>query len=196
LSNEGEGEARLQKLEADVAGHVRWIRDSAVAAPPGGNRNWDRVLAHYGAAPDSPIERLEEIRRAEQTRGATLKEVRRALEAMTAGAERELAASGAMSGRPDLEVRIGRLRGWLSRIPDEETNAFAAIVCPPKAVVAASVGGIFANAQATAKKVPWANLKFDPANVLSCPTCGAPQERALDFTCRYCRSPMAPRAES
>jgi hypothetical protein len=192
LSEAGESEARLAKLESDVAGHVRWICEAASAAPPGGNRGWDRVLAHYGASADPPVTRLEEVAKAGQARGATLKEVRGALEAMSAGAVRELdaiASSAAAHGQ--LEGRIGRLRGWLSRVADEETNRFAAAVCPPRAVVAASVGGIFANVQATAKQTPWANLKFDPANVLECPACGAPQERALDFACRYCRGPMA-----
>ena len=193
--SEGRGavEAQLAKLEGDVAGHVRWIRETALAAPPGGNRTWDRVLAHYGASADPPVTRLEDVAKAGQSRGATLKELRRALEAMSAGAARELdaIASAADPANAEIETRIGRLRGWLSRLADEETNRFAAAVCPPKAAVAASVGGIFANVQATAKHTSWANVKFDAASVLSCPACGAPQERALDFTCRYCRGSMA-----
>jgi hypothetical protein len=63
-------------------------------------------------------------------------------------------------------------------------------VCPPKAAVAASVNSVFANVQATAKLTPWANVKIDAAKVLECFACGAPQEVALDFACRYCRSPM------
>ena len=34
------------------------------------------------------------------------------------------------------------------------------------------------------------HYKIDPAKVLSCHSCGAPQEVALDFVCRYCKSPM------
>jgi hypothetical protein len=184
--------AALAALEAQVAGHVAWIRGAALAAPPGGNRAWDRVLAHYEAAPDPAVTRLEEAAKAGQSRGATVRELRRALGAMAARAEPELAriATSADSGDAALASRIGALRGWIGRLTDEETARYAAEVCPPKAAVAASVGGIFANVQATAKQTPWANMTFDPANVLECPACGAPQERALDFTCRYCRSPM------
>ena len=67
---------------------------------------------------------------------------------------------------------------------------YTADVCPPKAAVAASVNSVFANAQATAKLTPWANVKIDATKVFECHACGAPQEVALDFVCRYCKSPM------
>jgi hypothetical protein len=49
---------------------------------------------------------------------------------------------------------------------------------------------VFANAAATSQQAPWANEARDVAVVLSCPVCGARQEKALDFRCRYCHAPM------
>jgi hypothetical protein len=58
---------------------------------------------------------------------------------------------------------------------------------PPAPV---GVSSLFANAKATAAKVPWANQKVESAITLACPACGAPQEMAQDFLCRYCHAPM------
>ena len=55
------------------------------------------------------------------------------------------------------------------------------------------VSSLFANAKATAKKTPWANVKVETSVTLNCPACGAPQEVAADFMCRYCRAPMGKR---
>jgi hypothetical protein len=58
------------------------------------------------------------------------------------------------------------------------------------------VSSLFANAKATAEKSPWANADLKSSVTLGCPACGAPQEVALDFLCRYCKAPMgtAPKA--
>jgi hypothetical protein len=53
-----------------------------------------------------------------------------------------------------------------------------------------TLASVFANAERTAKEVPWAGQKHDESMVLHCPRCGAPQEAALDFVCRYCKKPM------
>jgi len=55
------------------------------------------------------------------------------------------------------------------------------------------VGSLFANAKATAAKTPWANAEVKAAITLACPACGAPQEVASDFLCRYCRASMGKR---
>ena len=190
--------ARLAAFEQQLAGHVQWIVDSAAAAPPGGSFSWDRVLHHYGAAPDPPLSRLEELRSRQQTRGATITEVRRAVAAMTerAAAELEQIASGiagAAAGTDDggaLHYRFSSLRAHLSRLVDEAAAGYAARVCSAQSAATAGVAGIFANARETARKAPWAGQKIDPARVLACHVCGAPQEVELDFNCRYCRSPM------
>ena len=196
---------RLHAIEGHIDGHVRWILDTAGACPPGGNATWDRVLTHYGAAPDAALKRLEDAQQSGQARGATLIEVRRAVDAMLAQAKAELdrvvppvaigvgsvvSAIGAGTSDPVLESRVATLRARLTSITDEALARYTQTVCPPKAAVAASVNSVFANAQATAKLTPWANYKLDPSKVLTCHSCGAPQEVALDFVCRYCRSPM------
>jgi len=195
--------AQLQQIDANVDGHVRWILQSASACPPGGNRSWDQVLAHYGAGPDAPLARLEEAQQAGQVRGATLKEVRRALEAMLTSARAELdrivppvqwgAQQVAGTSDPNFEHYVASLRAKLTSIPDEALARYTSEVCPPKQAVAASVNSVFANVQATAKLTPWANVKIDAAKVFECHACGAPQEVALDFVCRYCKSPMVKR---
>lgn len=52
------------------------------------------------------------------------------------------------------------------------------------------VASLFANAKETAAKAPWANADNKTSVTLACPACGAPQEVALDFKCRYCHAPM------
>lgn len=195
--------AQLQQLDANVDGHVRWIVQIAAACPPGGNRSWDQVLAQYGARPDAPLARLEEARHAGQSRGATLKEVRRAIDAMLAQAKAELDklvppvrwGGAVVAGTSDasFESYVATLRAKLASLTDEVLARYTADVCPPRAAVAASVNSVFANAQATAKLAPWANYEIDATKVLECHACGAPQEVALDFVCRYCKSPMVKR---
>lgn len=55
------------------------------------------------------------------------------------------------------------------------------------------VSSLFANAKATAEKTPWANAKIETSVTLNCPACGASQEVAADFSCRYCHAPMGRR---
>lgn len=75
-------------------------------------------------------------------------------------------------------------RTWLQSVPE----AVAAQVKPPSAMKS-----IFANARRTAKEVPWANITFERRVTVSCPTCGAAQDRARVFTCRYCDGDLFPR---
>jgi hypothetical protein len=52
------------------------------------------------------------------------------------------------------------------------------------------VGAVFANAAASAAQAPWANAKPEASVILKCGTCGASQERPLDFKCKYCFAKM------
>ncbi|MEZ4300048.1 MAG: hypothetical protein R3B70_34185 [Polyangiaceae bacterium] len=56
-----------------------------------------------------------------------------------------------------------------------------------------AVSSLFSNAKSTAEKAPWANVKVETSVTLNCPACGAPQEVAADFLCRYCHAPMGKR---
>lgn len=75
-------------------------------------------------------------------------------------------------------------RAWLQTVPD----ALAAQVQPPKAV-----STIFANARRTAGTIPGWNAKFDHRMNVACPSCGAAQERARVFSCRFCGGDLFPR---
>lgn len=75
-------------------------------------------------------------------------------------------------------------RAWLAAVPD----AVAAQVKPPSAMKS-----IFANARRTAQQVPWAGMTFDRRVSVSCPSCGAAQERARVFRCRYCSQDLFPK---
>lgn len=75
-------------------------------------------------------------------------------------------------------------RDWLAGVPE----AVAAEVKPPSAMKS-----IFANARRTAKQSPWAHLVYERRVSVTCPTCGAAQERARTFTCRYCDGDLFPR---
>lgn len=176
--------AATRALDALVAEHVAAVFAAALAAPPGGGRAWDAVLAHYGLAPEPPHARLEEARRLGLSAGATPTEVRRAFEAMVARALAEL-----WRVAPPHDPSASKLAARLSALPAEEARRYEAEV-PKRAPRAAGVASVFARALETSKQVPWAQ-PIDATTVLSCPTCGAPQERSLDFRCRHCGGKIA-----
>lgn len=70
-------------------------------------------------------------------------------------------------------------RAWLATVPD----AVAAQLAPPS-----PVASIFANARRTARRWDTWERRVNVA----CPSCGAAQERAREFTCRYCGSTLFP----
>jgi hypothetical protein len=173
--------ARLDELDARVAEHVAAIHATAQAAPPGGGHAWDRLLAFYGVAPDDARDRVGQVQRLSIERGAVPGEVCRALTAMVQRADGAL--RGLVAGVPT-EPRASALSTRLARIVAEEGARYEA------SLRRRQVASVFANAATTSKQTPWANRGVDAPLVLSCPACGAPQERALDFQCRYCHAPM------
>lgn len=177
------GEA-VRALDALVAEHVAAVFAAALASPPGGGHAWDAVFAHYGLAPEPPHARLEEARRLGLTAGATPTEVRRALDVMAARALTELRRVASPS-----DARARQLEARLSTLPADEARRYEAEV-PKRAPRAAGVASVFARALETSKQVPWAQ-PIDSTSVLTCPTCGAPQERSLDFRCRHCGGKIA-----
>jgi hypothetical protein len=175
------------ELEAALNQHVQTVMGNAWNCPPGGNHVWDRTLAWYGVAADPAVERLNEAIGRGMVQGAIPCEVSRVLYAVQAWAQAQLGphvpASGLISdpGLAALAVRIAQL-------PVIELQRYEAAVMPRRAP---SVGSIFANASATAGQAPWAKANLAPASVLVCIHCGAPQQAALNFTCKYCQKPMA-----
>ena len=171
----------LGALSELVEAHVKAILDAARAAPPGGGRAWDQVLAFYGVTPDPAAARLAEVQRSEMASGAVPVEVRRALVAIASRASAELLRR---PWRADEQSQRGLIELRLARVADEEGARYEASTRPRQ------TASVFANALHSSKQVPWAKPAPESTLVLSCRACGAPQERALDFKCRYCHAEM------
>lgn len=191
----------VEDLEAQIATHVRAICGTAASVPAGGGPAWDQMLAYYRLRAFSPDERVSVARALGMTRGATPGEVHVVLEALARWAHAEasrLAQDPGLAGHP----RLRTLAQDLAAMPARETEVYERSVglvrapMPPPAAPAGpapmpALGNIFANAQATSKEVPWANMQYKQTAVLTCVHCGGPQEVAQDFLCRFCRRPIA-----
>jgi hypothetical protein len=187
----------IDALVSAVTAHVRAIRETAAACPAGGGPAWDALLQHYRLAPFDPRERAMIVQHMHLARGATPGEVRMALAALVAWANGEATR---LAQDPSLAPEIPGLRSWIDSLTDAETRAYetsVGVVAPlvpawaKPAAPAIGVGAIFANAQQTSKEVPWAGQKFDAVNSLTCVHCGGPQEKPMDFMCKYCRRPIS-----
>ncbi len=182
-----EASRRVQAFAATFEQHFQSIISAALAAPPGGGQPWDGVLAHYGFAPRDPQSRLDTARDLGMTRGAIPDEVKSVLEGLAQWAQEQLSEIARTPYAVDDPEHM-RLVGRVAGIAFYEVERYRAQVVPAKTP---SVGSIFANASSTAKDAPWANASVQRVIAFACRNCGAPQERAMDFKCRYCRQPMA-----
>lgn len=173
-------------LDQLLSQHVSTILNAAWACPPGGNRAWDALLAHYGVPPDPPVERVTLAINLRMQRGAIPAEVGRVLETVARWAHGQLtalASSPWVTGDPAFAALGVRIQG----LAYHEKKRYEDAVVPPSQP---TVGSIFANASSTAAETPWANVKIEAANVLVCWSCGAPQEKQMTFVCRYCSQPL------
>lgn len=182
-------------IEQRLDQHVTYLRGAALACPPGGAKPWDEALTHYQVSAEPPHVRVQAARDSQQRSGAIVLEFERAVAALARFAEQECDATFSkellVGLAPPVAHRVEMLRARLRTMPKVEAERYANEVgAHAQTSVASSVGSVFANAQSTAKMTPWANVKIDPATVMTCWTCGAPQEKPLDFKCRYCRNDM------
>jgi hypothetical protein len=192
------GAPAVDALASAIVAHVRAVRETAAASPAGGGPAWDALLQHYRLAPFDLRERAMVVQCLRLTRGATPGEVRMALAALVAWATAE---AGRLAQDPSLAPEAAGLRAWIDALVDGETREYErsiGVVPPPPAPAPAaaapaapSLGSIFANAQQTSKEVPWANMKYETVTTLTCVHCGGPQEKPMDFMCKYCRRPIA-----
>ncbi len=185
--NQVDPASRLGQVEDELNRHLGAVLGAAYGCPPGGGRAWDQALAWYGVQPLPANERVGEAMGRNMSRGAVPREVTRVLDAIAAWALRELDAIAPYLGA---DPRFAPLRHRVCTLSAFETGRYEAAVMPP-AASSPSVGSIFANASATAGKAPWAMVKVEPNSVLVCMHCGAPQQRPLDFVCKYCRKSLA-----
>lgn len=194
--NAGDREgAALNAIERELDEHVAYVLRTATSAPAGGDGSWDAVLHHYNVALVAPEIRRSFAQSSGLARGAVPAEVRRALDTLVTWAMSRVAQTVADPQHPARRAAESRITSlpreratqYLRAIdPSAAPDPFAAT--PPAPAVA--VSSIFANASATAGLTPWANSQGTSVNSLMCPSCGASQEVALHFTCRYCRAPL------
>jgi hypothetical protein len=172
--------AELQQLRDHAEQHVRYIVDTARAAPPGGNFKWDQVMAHYGAQPKSAEERLMEAAEKQLPKGAVPSEVEITVRAMAAQATAEL---DRIEGRTGKTADGNLVRAWLNGLPDLTSLQYLQGL-----VQKSAVGAIFANAKAHVGDRWWEKMGagYKTVKVLVCKTCGAPQMEAADFACKFC----------
>lgn len=147
-------------------------------------------MAWYGVQPLPANERVGEAMGRNMVRGAVPREVTSVLEAIAAWIKRELDAIAPHAGP---EPRLFSLRHRSSSFVASESARYETAVMPSASAAPAgpSVGSIFANASSTAAMAPWAMVKIEPNSVLVCLNCGAPQQRPLNFMCKYCLKPIA-----
>jgi len=186
----------IESFSELVAQSVSAIHTAAASAAPGGDANWDGLLRHYGVTPFDVGERALIVQRMGLSRGATPAEVRVVLLAVQRWAEAELAR---LRSDPAVATAasLGPLSERIASLAERETSAYERALglprapAPRPAAPAPSVASIFANADQTSKEAEWGSAKYRQVSSLTCVHCGGPQERPMDFLCRYCRRPIA-----
>jgi hypothetical protein len=135
------------------------------------------------------------------SRGAVPAEVRVVFTGLQSWAQRELEqlrSGGAPAhALAALQQRVATLvdveiAGYERALGIAPPAPMPAPMAAPAAPAGPSLASIFANANSTAKEVPWANMKQHSGVLnLNCVHCGGPQEQPQDFMCKYCRRPIA-----
>lgn len=190
----------VDQLQTSLTHHLGAIHHTAASSPAGGGPEWDGLLRHYGITPVDGRERGMIVSCMRLSRGAVPAEVRMALQGLAQWASRELSRLGSEGHAHHPAFAV--LQQRLTTLVDAETATYERAIgvapppAPPPIVAAAapvgpSLGSIFANANATAKEVPWAGQTYKSVGNLTCVHCGGPQEKPMDFMCKYCRRPIA-----
>lgn len=138
-------------------------------------------MRHYGIAPLADHERKFIATHMRLQRGACPAEVRLVFVGLHKWALTQGGDPQRLSTLVDQETQKYELSIGLAPLPP----------LPPPTPAAPSLASIFKNAEQTSKEVPWAGQTFKQVGALECIHCGGPQEKPLDFMCRYCRRPIA-----
>jgi len=92
---------------------------------------------------------------------------------------------------------LAQLHQRLALLVDAEARRYERILGPvpppsvPPPTLGPSLGSIFTNATQTSAEASRANAAHKQVETLTCVHCGGPQERPLDFRCKYCGRPIA-----
>lgn len=183
----------LDQFEATLKNQLAELQAAAKSAAPGGVGDWEGIVAHFGLP---TIERAERVRQAGQrrhTRGALPEEFEAAVERLAGEAGQMLTRlrgwhADAIAADPSATQRLQLLGHQIATLAAEQRRAYEDELAPKTGV--GGLAGIFANASATAKLTPWAQLEYDTHLTLSCPGCGSPQRTRLVFDCEYCGSSL------
>jgi ribosomal protein L37AE/L43A len=183
----------LDQFEATLKNQIAQLQAAAKSAAPGGVGDWEAIVTHFGAGGGVPgIERTERLKQAGQrghTRGAFPEEFEAVVAVLARQAGELLVQLGgwhqaALAADPAAAARIQALRSSVDQLATKQREAYEDGIKPRTGV--GGLAGIFANASATSKLTPWANLQYDPQLTLACPSCGSPQRTRLVFNCEYC----------
>jgi hypothetical protein len=181
----------LDQFEATLKNQLAQVQALAKSSAPGGIGDWEQVVAQFGLpAIDRPT-RAREAGARGHTRGALPDEFEQVVARLGEQARSLLAQIHAwniteISADPHADARVQALAVQLGNLASEQRRAYEASIKPKTGV--GGLAGIFANAAATAKLTPWANLQFDEQLTLKCPGCGSPQRTRLVFNCEFCGS--------
>ena len=183
----------LDQFEATLKNQVAQLQAAAKSAAPGGVGDWESVVGHFGLSGLERAERVKEAGRRGHTRGAFPEEFEAVVGVLAEQASQTLAQikqwhGQALAADPALAGRVQSLDGLVSELAKQQRQAYEDAIKPKTGV--AGLAGIFANASATSKLTPWANLEYDAQLTLSCPSCGSPQRTRLRFDCEYCASSL------
>jgi hypothetical protein len=162
--------ASVEELEATLDRELAFVRERARAE----GRWGEEVLSRY---------RIEAVAPAKLPSVANVRVVVNALVLQCA-----VECEKILSAAPH-DARATALWHRLTRVVDDEQRAHAAFL-PPEKPKSKLLGNLFANATASVNEEFWTAFKWSDRFVAICKSCGAPQEKARDFKCRYCRGDL------
>ncbi len=179
----------LDHFEFTLKNQVAELQSAAKCSAPGGVGDWEQIVAHFGLPAIARTERVKQAGLRGHRRGAFSEEFEAVMGALAVQAGLVLQQLdrqyGPAMGRCARFVELVHMVQVLAR---EQREAYEDAIRPRTGT--SGLASIFANASATSKLTPWANLEYDPQLTLSCPSCGSPQRTRLIFECEYCGSSL------
>ncbi len=179
----------LDHFEFTLKNQVAELQNAAKSSAPGGVGDWEDIVAHFGIAAIARVERVKQAGIRGHHRGAFSEEFEAVMGALAVQAGGVLQQLDRLYG-PAItsSARFAELVRMVQALAKEQREAYEDAIRPRTGT--SGLASIFANASATSRLTPWANLEYDPQLTLSCPSCGSPQRTRLIFDCEYCGSSL------